>query len=130
MATVILGAQWGDEGKGKIADILSGDCDLCCRYNGGTNAGHTLWVNNVRYAFHLIPSGVLNPKTIGVIGNGVVCHIPSLLSEMAELAGKGCDLKGRLFISDRTHIVLDVHMMVDGLQEGARAEGSKIGTTK
>ncbi|KAH3756077.1 adenylosuccinate synthetase [Pelomyxa schiedti] len=129
-AIVVLGAQWGDEGKGKIVDILSSECDLCCRYNGGTNAGHTLWVSGVKYAFHLVPSGVLNPKVIGVVGNGVVVHIPSLFSEIDSLTKAGCNLTGRLVLSNRAHIVFDFHMDVDGLQEGARAEGSKIGTTR
>jgi len=128
-AVVVIGAQWGDEGKGKIVDILSFQSDLCCRYNGGTNAGHTLWVDGHRYAFHLIPSGVLNPKTIGVIGNGVVVHIPSLFKEIKELADAGVSLQGRLFMSDRAHIVFDFHMTADGLQESTRAQGTKIGTT-
>jgi adenylosuccinate synthase len=127
---VILGAQWGDEGKGKIVDCLSSKFDYCCRFNGGSNAGHTLWVEGKRYAFHLLPSGLLHSSVTGVIGNGVVVHLPTLFTEIEDLNKNGVSIDGRLLISDRAHIVLDVHMQVDGLQEGARAQGSKIGTTK
>eukprot|EP00727_Mastigamoeba_balamuthi_P004198 m51a1_g13776 adenylosuccinate synthetase, putative (436) ;mRNA; r:286936-288966 len=127
---VIVGAQWGDEGKGKIVDALSKEFDLCCRFNGGSNAGHTLWVEGKKYAFHLLPSGLLHPTVTGIIGNGVVVHIPTLLAEMADVEKNGVKVSDRLKISDRAHIVMDVHMAVDGLQEGARAQGSKIGTTR
>jgi len=125
---VVVGAQWGDEGKGKIVDALSKGFDVCARYNGGSNAGHTLWVGGKRFAFHLIPSGVLHPSTTGIIGNGVVLHIPTLLDELAALKAGGVnEVESRLRISTRAHIVFDMHMAADGAQEGTRTE--RIGTT-
>jgi adenylosuccinate synthase len=125
----VLGAQWGDEGKGKLVDVLAADFDIVARFNGGNNAGHTIVVDKVKYAFHLLPCGLLYPKALNVIGNGVVVHIPSLFKELEPLEKNGIDWKGRLFISDRAHLVFDVHQMVDGLQE-AQAGDKSIGTTK
>ncbi|TPX53872.1 adenylosuccinate synthase [Powellomyces hirtus] len=127
--TVVLGAQWGDEGKGKLVDILSQEIDVCCRCQGGNNAGHTIVVNNVKYDFHLLPSGIINDKCVGVIGNGVVVHVPSFFEELANLEKKGLDATGRLFISERAHLVFDYHQIVDGLKEVELGRGS-IGTTK
>merc|ERR1712050_335097 len=129
-AAVVLGAQWGDEGKGKLVDLLAIDADLVCRCQGGNNAGHTVVANGVKYDFHLLPSGVVNDKTISVIGNGVVVHLPGLFDEIEAAEKKGMkDIDNRLIISNRAHIVLDIHQAVDGLQEEGR--GSKlIGTTK
>jgi len=126
---IVLGAQWGDEGKGKLVDILSQEYDVCARVAGGSNAGHTIVVNNKKYKFHLIPSGILNPKATCVIGNGVVIHLPSFLNELDGLTEKGVDYKGRVLISDRAHIVFDFHQEVDGKLE-AKLGRHKIGTTK
>jgi len=128
-ATAIIGGQWGDEGKGKIVDILCQTSDLCCRYNGGSNAGHTIVVGDKKFPFHLMPSGILNPSATCVIGNGVVLHLPSLFAELDDIASKGVKYEGRLKISDRTHLVLDVHQAVDGVSE-SELGGSNIGTTR
>ncbi|KAG9016237.1 hypothetical protein FRB93_011711 [Tulasnella sp. JGI-2019a] len=132
--TVVLGSQWGDEGKGKLVDILASDVDVCCRCAGGNNAGHTIVVKGedgqkITYDFHLLPSGLINPKCVAVIGNGVVVHIPSFFAEIDKLQEKGLDCSGRLFISDRAHVVFDFHQIVDGLKE-VELGGKSIGTTK
>ncbi len=129
MITVVLGAQWGDEGKGKLVDILSSTAQVCARCQGGNNAGHTIVAGGVTYDFHILPSGLLNPYCVNVIGTGVVVHIPSFFAELAELQRKGLDTAERLFISDRAHIVFDLHQIVDGLQE-AELGGARIGTTR
>jgi len=133
--TAVLGAQWGDEGKGKLVDILSADVDICARFAGGNNAGHTIIVPvgpdrvKTTFAFHLLPSGLINPAVTGIIGPGVVVHLPSFFQEFDTLREKGLDCTGRLFISDRTHLVFDFHQIVDGLKE-VELGGSSIGTTK
>ncbi|EKM54937.1 uncharacterized protein PHACADRAFT_255169 [Phanerochaete carnosa HHB-10118-sp] len=133
--TVVLGAQWGDEGKGKLVDVLAGEVDVCARCAGGNNAGHTIVApvgpNNVKktFAFHLLPSGLVNPKCTGIIGNGVVVHVPSFFAELDALQEQGLDCAGRLFVSDRAHLVFDFHQIVDGLKE-VELGGSSIGTTK
>uniref|UniRef100_A0A8P4GRR1 Adenylosuccinate synthetase n=1 Tax=Dicentrarchus labrax TaxID=13489 RepID=A0A8P4GRR1_DICLA len=139
--TVVLGAQWGDEGKGKVVDLLAMDADIVCRCQGGNNAGHTVVVDSVEYDFHLLPSGVLNKKAVSFIGNGVVIHLPGLFDEAEKNLQKG--LQGweeRLKISDRAHIgeyafshsVFNFHQAVDGIQEQQRQqqEGKNLGTTK
>lgn len=126
---VVLGGQWGDEGKGKLVDILSQEYDVCARVAGGSNAGHTIVVDGVKYKFHLLPSGVLNKKAICVIGNGVVIHLPSFLNELDTLKAMGVEYDGRVLISDRAHIVFDFHQEVDGISE-SRLGRNKIGTTK
>jgi len=126
---VVLGAQWGDEGKGKLVDILSQKYDVCARVAGGSNAGHTIVVDGVKYKFHLLPSGILNPDATCLIGNGVVIHLPSFLKELEALETKGINYKGRVFISDRAHLVFDFHQAVDGALE-QRLGRNKIGTTK
>uniref|UniRef100_A0A8C5NDB0 Adenylosuccinate synthetase n=1 Tax=Gouania willdenowi TaxID=441366 RepID=A0A8C5NDB0_GOUWI len=133
--TVVLGAQWGDEGKGKVVDLLAQDADMVCRCQGGNNAGHTVVVDTVEYDFHLLPSGIINPKVTAFIGNGVVIHLPGLFEEAAKNERKGKSLEGwekRLIISDRAHIVFDFHQAVDGVQEQQRQEqaGKNLGTTK
>lgn len=125
---VVLGAQWGDEGKGKYIDYLTADFDILARAAGGANAGHTIVVNNTKYAFHLLPSGLLNRHATALIGNGVVLHVPKLLDEISDLQAKGVSIDGRILISDRTHLLLDYHQIVDGLREVERGNG-KIGTT-
>jgi len=123
-ADLIVGIQWGDEGKGKMVDMLAQNYDVVCRSQGGHNAGHTIWVDGVRYALHLIPSGVLNPKAINIIGNGVVLSPESIINEMKQFD----DLEGRLFISDKAHLNLPYHALIDQAKE--RLKGDKaIGTT-
>lgn len=129
-ATVVLGAQWGDEGKGKIVDLLATHMDIVCRCQGGNNAGHTVVVGDMAYDFHLLPSGVVHPNCTSIIGNGVVIHLPNFFEEIEKNEAKG--LTGwaeRLVISSRAHLVFDFHQRVDGLQEGQRGTQS-IGTTK
>uniref|UniRef100_A0A8C2E7Q2 Adenylosuccinate synthetase n=1 Tax=Cyprinus carpio TaxID=7962 RepID=A0A8C2E7Q2_CYPCA len=133
--TVVLGAQWGDEGKGKVVDLLAQDADMVCRCQGGNNAGHTVVVDSVEYDFHLLPSGIINPKVTAFIGNGVVIHLPGLFEEAEKNMRKGKGLEGwesRLIISDRAHIVFDFHQAVDGVQEQERQQqaGKNLGTTK
>ncbi|KAI0076427.1 Adenylosuccinate synthetase [Panus rudis PR-1116 ss-1] len=133
--SVVLGAQWGDEGKGKLVDILAAEADVCARCAGGNNAGHTIVVQQgpekvkTTYAFHLLPSGLINPNCVGVIGNGVVIHVPSFFAELDALQAQGLDCTNRLFVSDRAHLVFDFHQIVDGLKE-VELGGSSIGTTK
>jgi len=123
-ADLIVGIQWGDEGKGKIVDRLAADYDMVCRSQGGHNAGHTIWVDGVKYALHLIPSGVLNPNAINVVGNGVVLSPESIIKEMEQFE----NLEGRLFISDKAHLNLSYHAQIDQAKE--RLKGDKaIGTT-
>ncbi|XP_015279912.1 PREDICTED: adenylosuccinate synthetase isozyme 2 isoform X2 [Gekko japonicus] len=123
--TVVLGAQWGDEGKGKVVDLLAQDADIVCRCQGGNNAGHTVVVDSVEYDFHLLPSGIINPKVTAFIGNGVVIHLPGLFEEAEKNVKKGKGLEGwekRLIISDRAHIVFDFHQAADGIEEQQRQE--------
>ncbi|XP_054154079.1 adenylosuccinate synthetase-like [Oppia nitens] len=129
-AAVVLGAQWGDEGKGKVVDLLAMDSDVVCRCQGGNNAGHTVVVDNIEFDFHLLPSGIINSKCTGVVGNGVVIHLSQLFDEIHKNEMKGLtNWKERLLISDRAHLVFDFHQTVDGLQELAKGKKS-IGTTK
>jgi len=123
-ADLIVGIQWGDEGKGKIVDRLALDYDFVCRSQGGHNAGHTIWVNGVKYALHLIPSGVLNPNAINVIGNGVVLCPEAIIKEMEQFEG----LEGRLFISDKAHLNLPYHALIDQAKEKLKGDKA-IGTT-
>ncbi|KAK0211303.1 Adenylosuccinate synthetase [Desarmillaria ectypa] len=133
--TVVLGTQWGDEGKGKLVDILSADADICARSAGGNNAGHTIVVPigpervPTTFAFHLLPSGLVNPKCIGLIGSGVVVHVPSFFAELDALESQGLNCSNRLLVSDRAHLVFDFHQIVDGLKE-VELGNSSIGTTK
>jgi len=127
--SIVLGGQWGDEGKGKLVDALAQDVDVVARCQGGNNAGHTIVVNGKKFDFHMLPSGLINPKSISIIGNGVVVHLPSLFQELENTESKGIDTKGRLFVSDRAHLVFDVHRIVDGLKEVELGRGG-IGTTK
>ena len=125
---IVLGAQWGDEGKGKIVDILAQDYDVVARAAGGANAGHTIKVNGVKYVFHLIPSGIFH-DTKCIIGNGCVVHIPTLLDEIECLVKLDIDVKEKLRISDRAHITFDFHKYID-IQEEKRKGDKKIGSTK
>lgn len=127
MNTVIVGTQWGDEGKGKMIDILSEKVDCVVRYQGGNNAGHTVVVKGKEYIFHLIPSGILHPKKICCIGNGVVVDPVGLIKEIQELSAVGISIRGRLKISALAHVILPYHKILDQLRETKRAH--KIGTT-
>ena len=127
--TVLIGAQWGDEGKGKIIDVLAGQVDIVVRYQGGNNAGHTVKIGDEHYVLHLIPSGILRDDQICVIGNGLVVNPSALLDEIAEVEAAGKKVQGRLFVSDRAHIVFPYHRALDAAREALLAEGSKIGTT-
>lgn len=129
MKTVaIVGSQWGDEGKGKVIDYLATQADVVVRGQGGNNAGHTLVVDGKKYALHLIPSGVLNPETINVIGNGIVFDPKGFLEELAKLNADNIDTKN-IKISDRAHVIFPYHKELDALGEEARGD-NKIGTTK
>jgi len=131
--TSVVGLQWGDEGKGKIVDVLTHQYDVVARYNGGANAGHTVEVGNQRYALHLIPSGILSREKLNVIGNGVVVDPRQLLGEIDELRERGVWIGGNLRVSDRAHVVFPYHKLQDRLLEAAlarsRGEGGRIGTT-
>jgi len=128
MNTCVVGLQWGDEGKGKVVDILAEKNDIVVRYGGGANAGHTVVIGDKKFALHLLPSGAIRDKTICVIANGVVVDPEVLLEEIDGLAQRGITLDGRLFISESAHIVLDYHKAEDKLREASLGD-NKIGTT-
>ena len=133
-ASAVVGLQWGDEGKGKVVDLLAEKFNVIVRYNGGANAGHSVQVGAERYALHLVPSGILYPDKCNVLGNGVVVDPAVLLSEMADLRARGVVIEPhQLRISDRAHVVLPYHKLQDHLMDRAvgiaRGEASKIGTT-
>jgi adenylosuccinate synthase len=123
-----LGAQWGDEGKGKIVDLLTPHFSIVGRYQGGHNAGHTVYVNGTKFVLRLIPSGVLHPGVTCVIGNGVVIDPGALFTEIDELTKHGIDVAGRILVSDKAHLILPYHRDLDLLSEARRGE-RKIGTT-
>ncbi len=128
-AVAIIGAQWGDEGKGKVVDLLAEQADVVVRYAGGPNAGHTLVVGDDKLVFRLVPSGVLHAHTQCVLGQGMVINPEVLLEEIDALTGRGLSVEGRLHLSDLAHVILPYHITIDGLRE-ASASGTKIGTTK
>lgn len=123
-ADLIVGIQWGDEGKGKIVDLLAQKYDVVARYQGGHNAGHTIVVDGKIHALHLIPSGILNPKAVNIIGNGVVVSPEALIKEMKQFD----NLLGRLFVSESAHMILTFHTLIDQAKEKLRGENA-IGTT-
>ena len=125
---IVIGTQWGDEGKGKYIDILAQDSDLVVRFSGGNNAGHTIVANGNKYALHLVPSGILHPGKTCIIGNGVVVDPSVLIGELKDLSQKGVNTKN-LLISDRAHVIMPYHKVLDELQEKSRGDNS-IGTTK
>lgn len=125
----IIGSQWGDEGKGKLTDILADKYDICARFNGGDNAGHTIVVGDKKFAFHLLPSGMLNEKCVNLIGNGVVVNLKSLKKELINLDNSNVDYKNRLIISDRAHLVVQAHIDADVSSEKGLKD-KNIGTTK
>jgi adenylosuccinate synthase len=125
MIDLIVGLQWGDEGKGKIVDLKAKDYDIVIRSQGGHNAGHTVVVDGKKYALHLLPSGVLNPNAVNVIGNGVVVYPPQLIKEIESFDN---DIKKKLLISDKAHIIFDHHIAIDKAREKLRGKNA-IGTT-
>ena len=129
MNTVLIGSQWGDEGKGKIIDVLTDRADYVVRYQGGSNAGHTVIAEGKKRVLRLIPSGILHEGKICVIGNGVVMNPLDLIEEIEAMRVTGVEPKGRLFISTRTQMVMLYHRALDKAEEAARAPGRKIGTT-
>src|SRR6202140_1185635 len=128
MNLAVLGAQWGDEGKGKIVDLLTPHFDIVARYQGGHNAGHTVYLGGRKFILRLMPSGIFHPGVICVIGNGVVVDPRALLAEVDELTKSGIDVANRLVISDKAHLILPYHRDLDLLSEARRGE-RKIGTT-
>jgi adenylosuccinate synthase len=129
-SVVVVGAQWGDEGKGKVVDYLAEQADAIVRYAGGNNAGHTIVVKGEKTILHLIPSGVLHRGKVGVLGNGMVVDPAVLLKEMEGLAGKGIKLTSRnFFISERAHLIMPYHKRIDLAREKAKTRKGKIGTT-
>jgi adenylosuccinate synthase len=125
---IVVGSQWGDEAKAKIVDYLAVDADYVVRFQGGANAGHTVIVDGNEFIFHLIPAGIMYPDKICVIGNGVVLDPTALLDEIAELKKRGIDVEGRLFISQKAHLVMPYHKMLDQATEKHKGKNS-IGTT-
>jgi len=124
---IIVGSQWGDEGKGKIVDLLSCDVDYVARYQGGANAGHTIVIDGKKTVLHLIPSGILTPNVKCIIGNGVVIDPVALMDEIKMLEQHNIEIKGRLFISHKAHLIMPYHKMLDKARE--QAAGNAIGTT-
>jgi len=127
--TCVFGLGWGDEGKGKVVDLLCPAFDIVVRFNGGANAGHTICVGDDKFALHLLPTGVLRDHSTGVIGPGVVVDPLQLVEEIDGLAARGIDVQGKLKISDRAHLVLDYHKIEDQLSEKAAGTSGRIGTT-
>ena len=124
--SIVVGSQWGDEGKGKIVDLLSSEVDIVARYQGGANAGHTIEVGDKKFIFHLIPSGILHKNVTCVIGNGVVIEPAALLEEISMLKENNIDITGRLFISHNAHLIMPYHKLLDSIHEQGT---KKIGTT-
>jgi adenylosuccinate synthase len=127
--TILVGAQWGDEGKGKIIDVLTEEADIVVRTQGGNNAGHTVFIGEKKYVLHLVPSGILRARKTCIIGNGVVIDPVSLVGELDGLAKHGIDVQGSLFISETAHLVLPYHRELDAQRELLKGK-NKIGTTK
>ena len=123
---VVVGAQWGDEGKGKVIDLLSDNVDIVARYQGGANAGHTVIVDDREVVLHLIPSGIFHPNVVCVIGNGVVLDPIALLEEIEQLKGLGVEVKSRLLVSHNAHLIMPYHKLLDSIREQGE---NKIGTT-
>jgi len=125
---IVLGAQWGDEGKAKVVDYLTRDADVVVRFQGGANAGHTIVVGDLKFVFHLIPAGIVHPDKTCVVGNGVVLDPKAMFKEVDELEEKGISTEGRLFVSERTHVVMPYHMRLEQASEEKVGDGA-IGTT-
>ncbi|MEQ8819069.1 MAG: adenylosuccinate synthase [Sumerlaeia bacterium] len=127
-ATVVIGCQWGDEGKGKIVDFLAADSDVVARFQGGSNAGHTVIVNGKKFVLHALPSGVLRPGVRNIVGNGMVVDVLGLAGEIDKLLEQGMDIADRLTLSEQAHMVLPLHKELDHAAEHQKG-GRKIGTT-
>src|SRR5271169_4352979 len=125
---IVLGAQWGDEGKGKVVDLFAERFDIVARYQGGHNAGHTVFIGEKKFVLKLIPSGILRPGVEAVIGNGVVIDLAALLEEMTALEAAGIDVARQLRISNRAHVIFPFHRLVEKMSE-ARENRVPIGTT-
>src|SRR3954471_3862734 len=125
---IILGSQWGDEGKGKIVDLFAERFDIVARYQGGHNAGHTVFIGEKKFVLKLIPSGILRPGVQAVIGNGVVVDLTALLDEIGMLEAAGIDVRSQLRISNRAHVIFPFHRLVEKMSE-ARENRIPIGTT-
>ncbi len=125
---ILLGLQWGDEGKGKIVDYLADKYDVIARFQGGPNAGHTLVIDGVKTVLHTVPSGILKDRPVNVIGNGVVIDPVTLKKEIEQLSAKGIDINKRLFISKKAHLILPTHKILDAASESAKGK-EKIGST-
>src|SRR6202453_1151 len=125
---IVLGAQWGDEGKGKVVDLLAERFDIVARYQGGHNAGHTVYIGEKKFVLKLIPSGILRPDVLAVIGNGVVVALAALLSEMESLEASGIDVRKQLRVSNRAHVIFPFHRLIEKMSE-ARENRIPIGTT-
>ncbi|PJJ75199.1 adenylosuccinate synthetase [Thermoflavifilum aggregans] len=128
MVDVILGLQWGDEGKGKIVDYFARHYDVVARFQGGPNAGHTIYINGEKIVLHTIPSGICHPHTLNLIGNGVVIDPVILKNEIQSLEARGVDVKSRLFISQKAHLILPTHRALDKASEQAKGK-ARIGST-
>lgn len=129
MNTILVGAQWGDEGKGKVIDFLTQEADIVVRFQGGSNAGHTVVVGDKKYVLHLVPSGILHEGKHCVIGNGVVMDPFDLMKELEQVESWGFELRGRFHISERAHMVMQWHRAIDKAEEASRPAEAKIGTT-
>jgi adenylosuccinate synthase len=125
---VVVGTQWGDEGKGKLVDLLSPNFDIVARYQGGHNAGHTVWIGERKFVLHLVPSGILHEHCICVIGNGVVIDVQALVGEIEKLRAAGISFEGRLLISNRAHLILPYHREIESASE-ERLGSDRVGTT-
>lgn len=128
--TVLVGIQWGDEGKGKIIDVLTENVDMVVRYQGGNNAGHTVEIGNEKFVLHLIPSGIFRDEALCVIGNGVVIDPLVLQQEIMDLETRAIKIGSKLQVSTRSHLIMPYHRIMDSMYEQSRPEGRKIGTTK
>jgi adenylosuccinate synthase len=127
--TSIVGAQWGDEGKGRVVDYLATKADICIRFQGGDNAGHTVINDKGKFALHIIPSGIFNPKTVNILDAGVVINFDTMKEELAGIQSSGATTDN-LFIDKRAHLIMPFHCMLDGAEENSRSNQQKIGTTK
>lgn len=127
--TAIVGAQWGDEGKGRVVDYLAQKAEVVVRYQGGDNAGHTVVNDKGKFALHIIPSGIFNPDTVCIVGAGTVVNFDTMAAELASIGSAGVD-SGNLFIDRRAHLILPFHCLLDGAEEAGKKSGWAVGTTK
>ena len=125
---IVVGTQWGDEGKGKIVDFIGKKYDIIARFQGGPNAGHTIYINKKKHVLHTIPSGIFNPSVKNIIGNGVVIDPVTLAQELRELTNLGIDYQNNLFISRKAHLIIPTHKHLDAASEIAKGR-KKIGST-